>query len=40
MPNQWKLGILTCVLLGVLGLFLFSNNVTGAAKQKLDRRLL
>jgi len=35
MPKPMKLGILTCVLLGVLGLFLFSNNVTGAAKQTL-----
>jgi hypothetical protein len=35
MQKPTKRGIVACVLLSVLGLFLFSNSVTGAAKQTL-----
>jgi len=35
MHKPMKIGILTGVLLSILGLFFFSNNVTGAAKQTL-----
>ena len=35
MRKPMNLGILTCVLLSVLCLLFFSDNVTGAAKQTL-----